>query len=163
MLAKTFYKLSCIVDSSIEAWDASKIVSSKMNKHGLGTNTTPEKFTYNHVWGSIHFIYSRFGQLWKLDGNLFNHHFLQAINSLTFHYAILMNSAAVHYHTNWGVNFSKIVNHIESMARLMNATFFGWKQHQRGGLLPQMVIMGVIMGFLKKLSHGSALISRMLN
>jgi hypothetical protein len=110
------------MNSSIEAWDASDI-DSKMYIHGLGI-TTPEKFIYNHASGSTQFIYSRFGQIWKLDDNLFKHDFLQAINSLTSHDAILTNAAAVHYHTNWGANFSKIVEHIESTVLFANATFF---------------------------------------
>jgi hypothetical protein len=119
LMAQTFYTLGCMMNSSIEAWDAREI-NRNMFKHGLGI-TTHEKFIYNHAWGRTLFIYLRFGQIWKL-GDL--HDFLQAINSLTFRDAVLTNAAAVHYHTNWGANFSEIVDHIKSMAHLTNATFF---------------------------------------
>jgi hypothetical protein len=126
LMAQMFYTLGCLMNSSIEAWDKSKI-SSGLWRTGLGF-ATPEQFVYNHSSGSTRFIYSRFGERWKLDDNLFKLDFPLAIKSLTARDAIFTNAAAVHYHLHMGTNFSKVVNHIIEQSHLTNATMFLMEQ-----------------------------------
>ena len=122
IMAQTFYTLGCMMNSSIEEWNGTRI-GETMWKTGLGYNG-PEQFTHKHSLGSTKFMYSRFGKQWRLDKNLYEDDFPMAIRTLTSHDAIVTNGAAVHNHANAGSKFERDVDFIAEHSKKTNATTF---------------------------------------
>lgn len=123
IMGQVFYSLSCMLNSTIE-WNSTRI----MEQHGLRPvglgKSTYEQFTYRHDAGITTFIYSRFGQIWKFDDNLFRYDFPEAVRTLSSSDALVTNAAAVHYDPDHGTNFSEIADFIAAQSLLTNATFF---------------------------------------
>lgn len=123
ILAQTFYTLACMLNSTIEQWNGNNTISNIVWKVGLGMDT-PEQFEYRHASGTTKFIYSRFGQSWGLDANLFEYDFPLAAANLSSRDAIVTNGAAAHYHPDHGRNFSTVVDFIIEKSKITNATMY---------------------------------------
>jgi hypothetical protein len=122
LMAQTFYTLGCMMNSSMEEWNGTRI-SEILSATGLGYNG-PEQFTYTHSLGSTKFMYSRFGKVWGLDKNLYEDDFPLAMRTLTSHDAIVTNGAAVHNNADAGSKFERDVDFIAKHSKMTNATTF---------------------------------------
>jgi hypothetical protein len=82
IMGQVFYSLSCMMNSTI-VWNSTRI----MEQHTLGAvglgKATYEQFTYRHDAGITTLIYSRFGQMWNFDDNLFRYDFPEALRTLS--------------------------------------------------------------------------------
>ena len=122
IMAQTFYTLGCMMNSSIEEWNGTRI-GEILWRTGLGYNG-PEQFTYTHSFGSTKFMFSRFGKSWGLDKNLYEDDFPMAIRTLNSRDAIVTNGAAVHNNADAGSKFEKDVDFIVEHSKMTNATTF---------------------------------------
>ena len=126
IMAQNFYTLACILNSSIATWNGTRI-QEKVFATGLGLSTQ-EQFEYKHALGTTKVVYSRFGERWGMDANLYSGDFPFAIRTLTSRDTIVTNGASCHYHLplhpHHNTNLSSIVDYIIGQSTLTNATFY---------------------------------------